>query len=148
MLLEDARRKLARLLDRDAFGQRVAAERHVAVLDRAFHRRIELGLDADQLDVGLDRARRDRHARHQPAAADRHHDRVEVGRLLEHLKRDGARPGDNLRIVERVDENIAVLERELAGLGVSVVEHVAVKDDLGAMAGGLSHLHRRRRSPA
>ena len=83
--------------------------------------------------------------RHQPAAADRNDDRVEIGRVLEHFQRHRARAGDDLRIVERVNEDVAVLERELAGLGVSIVEHVAVKDDLGAVAGGLRHLHRRRR---
>ena len=83
---QDARGQLARLLDRDALGERVAAERHVAALDRALHRRIELRLDPDQLDVGLHRARGDRDSRHQPAAADRNHDRVEIGRILEHLQ--------------------------------------------------------------
>ena len=54
-LLEDPRRQLARLLDGNAFRKRVAAKRHLAVLDRAFHRRIKLGLDSDELDVRLDR---------------------------------------------------------------------------------------------
>ena len=61
---------------------------------------------------------------------------------------DRARAGDDLRIVERVDEDIALLERQLARLGVGVVEHVAVQHDLRAMAFGLGDLHRRRRSPA
>ena len=39
IVLEDSRGQLARLLDRNAFGQRVAAQRHLAALDRAFHRR-------------------------------------------------------------------------------------------------------------
>ena len=38
---------------------------------------------------------------HEPAAADRDHDRVEVGRVLEHFEPDRARAGDDLRIVER-----------------------------------------------
>ena len=63
VFLEDSRRQLARLLDRDAFGERVAAQRHVAALDRAFHRGIELGLDSDQLDVRLHRAGGDRDSR-------------------------------------------------------------------------------------
>ena len=131
------------MLDRDALGQGIAAERQMNALDGAFHRRIELGLDSDQLQVRLDRAGRDRHARHQPAAADRDHDQVEVGRILEHFERD--RPGarDHLRIVERVDEAIAFLERELAGARIGVVEHVAVEHDGGAVPFGLGDLHRR-----
>jgi hypothetical protein len=54
---------------------------------------------------GLERARGDRHAADQPAAADRHHQRVEVGHLLEHLERDRAGPAMILRVVERVDEH-------------------------------------------
>ena len=80
---------------------------------------------------------------HEAAAADRHDDHVEVRRLLEHFERRRARSRDDLRIVERMDEHIALLERQLARLGVGVVEHVAVEHDLGAMAGGLRDFHRR-----
>ena len=130
---EDARRELARLLDGNALGERIAAQRHLAALDRAFHRRVELGLDSDQLDVRLDRARGDRDAGHQPAAADRDDDRVEVRRVLEHLEAERARAGDHLRIVEGVDEDVAVLERQLARLGEGIVDDLAVKHDLGAV---------------
>ena len=88
--------------------------------------------------LGLERARGDGDARHQPAAADRHDDHVEVGRILEHFDADRSRPGDDLRIVERMDEDIALLERQLARLGIGVVEHVAVKHDRRAVAGGLA----------
>ena len=43
---------------------------------------------------------------------------------------DGAGAGDDLRIVERVDEDIAVLERSSSrALAISVVEHRAVQHD-------------------
>ena len=42
-----------------------------------------------------------------------------------------------------VDEDIAVLERELARLGEGVVDDLAVEDDIRAVAGGL-----RRPSPS
>jgi hypothetical protein len=144
-ILENARGQLAGLLDRDAFGQGVAAQGQMAALDRAFHRRVELGLDADHGDVGLDRPGGDRHARHQPAAADRHDDRVEVGRILEHLEPDRAGAGDDLRVVERMDEHEALFERQLARLGVGVVKHVAVQHDGRAVARGLGDFHGRRR---
>ena len=76
--------------------------------DDILHRRIELGLDADHLDVGLERLGGDRNAGNQPAAADRDDQRVEVRRVLEHFERDGPGAGDDLRIVERMDEDIAV----------------------------------------
>ena len=66
--------------------------RQRAALDRAFHRRIELGLDADQLDVRLDRLGGGRDAGHQPAAADRDDQRVEVGRVRQHFERHRALP--------------------------------------------------------
>ena len=133
------------MFDRNAFGQRVAAKRHLAMLDCAFHRGIELGLDPDQFDVRLHRARCDRHARHQAAAADRHDDRIQVRRILEHLEPDRAGTGDDLRIVEGVDEDVAIFERQLAGAGKGVVDDLAVKHDLGAVAFGLRHLHDRSR---
>ena len=47
--------QLARLLDRDALGQRVAADRAMLAFDDILHRRIKLGLDPDHLDAGLER---------------------------------------------------------------------------------------------
>ena len=47
-VLENLPGEHAGLLDRNALGQRVAAEREPAALDRAFHRRVELGLGPDQ----------------------------------------------------------------------------------------------------
>ena len=52
---DDLPRQLAGHLDRDALGQRVAADRAVAALDDILHRRVELGLDADDFDVRIDR---------------------------------------------------------------------------------------------
>ena len=68
-------------------------------VQRVPHRRIERALDADDLDRGFDRPRGDRIAGDQSAAADRDHQHVEVGRLLQHFERDGALPGDHVRIV-------------------------------------------------
>ena len=59
-------------LDRDAFRERVAAHRKLLPLDEVVHRRIERGLHADDLDIGLERLGGDRHAGDQAAAADRH----------------------------------------------------------------------------
>ena len=45
---DDLAGQLARFLDRDALGQRVAADRAMAAFDDILHRRIKLGLDADR----------------------------------------------------------------------------------------------------
>ena len=55
IVLEDARGKLARLLNGNALGESIPTERHEAIFDHALHRRVELGLDPDQADVRLDR---------------------------------------------------------------------------------------------
>ena len=65
-------------LDRDAFGQRRAADRPVLGRDGVVEGGIEGGLDADDLDVGLDRLRRDGDPGDQPAAADGNDDLVEI----------------------------------------------------------------------
>ena len=51
--------------------------------------------------------------------------------------------GDDARIVERVDEGIAALGLELAGMGVGRVERLAVQDHRRAVPFGL-----RRPSPS
>ena len=70
--------------------------------------------------------------------------RVEVGRDFQHLQRDGALPGDNLRIVEGVDEDEAPFGFQLPRLHERVVDARPVQDDVGAMALGLRHLDGRR----
>ena len=72
---------------------------------KAFHiDGIERGLDADDLDVRLDRFRRDRIAGDQPAAADRNHQHIEIGCVVEHFERDRALSGNDARIIVRMDE--------------------------------------------
>ena len=74
----------------------------------------------------------------------RDHDRVEPGRVLEQFQPDRSGTGDNLWIVEWMNKDKALLDRQLARLGVGVVEHVAVKHDVRAVPRGLGYLHRRR----
>ena len=114
-------------------------------LDDILHRRIEFGLDPDDLDLGLERFRRDRHPADQPAAADRHHQQVEIGRGVEHLERDRPLPRDHIDVVERVDEHHPMFLLQFAGMGMSIVEHLAAKHRIGAMALGLGDLHCRSR---
>ena len=92
-----------------------AAERPLLAVQRVPERRIERRLRADDLDRRLERARRDRDAGDQPAAADRDHQHVEVGHILQHLERDGALPGDDMRIVVRMHPGQAALARQRLG---------------------------------
>ena len=80
-------------------------------LDRVDHRREALGLHADDLDARLARARRHRDAGDQAAAADRHHQRVELRAPLEHLERHRALPGDDRFVVVGMDEGEAARAR-------------------------------------
>ena len=124
----------ARLLDRDALGQRVAAHRQLRALDGVVHRRIELGLDAD--DLGCPASARLAATAMPEISPPPPIGTTSVSRsrhLLQHLERDGALPGDDMRIVEGMDEGqalrLAVRCARIAGL----VERLAVEDDLGAV---------------
>ena len=70
---------------------------------------------ADHLDRMIGRARDGRHAGDQPAATDRHHQRIDRRHIGQHLCRDGALSRDRARIIERVDEGEAALRLQQAG---------------------------------
>ena len=65
-------------------------------------------------DVGTQRLDRGGDAGEQPAAAGRHDDGPDVGALLEDLQADGALPGDDVGVVEGVDQHRAGLGRRTA----------------------------------
>ncbi len=109
------------------------------------HRRIELHLDADDLDRGLDVLGGDGDAANDPAAADRHDDAVEVGRVLEHLDADRALSGDDLVVVIGVDEKEALFLDQGLGGDLAVGQRLARQDDTGAMRPGALDLGRGRR---
>ena len=85
-------------------------------------------------------------AGHQPAAADRNDDRVEVRRVLEHFEPDRARAGDDLRVVERSGRRRS---RSRAPARAPWRKRRRTSSPcsttVGAVALGLRHLHRRRR---
>ena len=121
----------------------------VAALDDILHRRVELGLDPDDLDVGLDRLGRDGDAAEISPPPP-------IGTTS--MSRSGAAssissaivpaPGDHRGIVERMDEDQPALGLELLGMGMGVVEPLAVQHDGRAMALGLGDLHRSGSKPA
>src|SRR3546814_4219754 len=82
----------------------------------------QFSLDPDDLDIPARGPRDRRHARDQSTAADRCDERVDIGCVLEHLDRGRALAGDDARIVERVDEGVAALGLQFAGVRISGVE--------------------------
>ncbi len=78
----------ARLLDRDpsAKGRSRGRRTRIFAAQQAIHRGIERRLDADDLDLRLERLGRDRDPGYQPAAADRHDERVEIRSVGEQLE--------------------------------------------------------------
>ena len=105
---------VARAADRDAVGHRRhrrPAATGPAGGQRGRVRRGALGLHADHPDVGRQRLDRDRDAGEQPAAAGADDDGAHVRALLEDLQADRALPGDDVGVVERVDEHRAGLAR-------------------------------------
>ena len=77
-VVDDPARDLEReppdVLDRDAFGERVAAALGRKTAERRPERRVELGLDADDRRLRGQRLNRGGDAGDEAAAADRHHD--------------------------------------------------------------------------
>ena len=101
------------------------------------------GLDADDLDVGRLRLDHRADAGDQAAAADRHDDRFDVGRLLEDLERHRALARDHVRVVERMDEREAVALGELAGVRARLGQVGAVQDDVRAELAAVGDLDQR-----
>ena len=139
--LRDLERVHADGAHRDAVGEDAdVVERDApAGLQRLVHRvRLER-LDADDADVGQHGLDVAGDAGEQAAAADRHEHRVQRLALPvpDDLVADGALPGDDQRIVERVDEREPGLGDQAIAVGLRVRVAVADEDDLGA-----ARLHR------
>src|SRR5690606_16321861 len=90
---------LARCLDGDAFGQRIAAHGAGLALDEIVHGRVERRLDANDTNVRVDALGGNRNAGYQAAAADRHDERIQLGNRSQHLQRHRALAGNDERIV-------------------------------------------------
>ncbi len=133
------------VLHRNALGERRPAARPVGAVERVPHRRVERGFRPHHLDPRPHRARRDRVAGDQPAAADRDHQHVEIGDLLQHLQRDRALAGDDQGVVVGVDPGQVALLRERGGARLRLGNALALEHDLRAIGPGRRHLHVGRR---
>ena len=140
-LAHDRQRQYPHILHRDAFGQRRAAERTVFAVQGIPERWVERGLRPDDLDCGLARAGGDRGAGNKPAAADGDHQRIEVGRVLQHLQCDGALARDHQRVVIGMDEGQAALAANGFGAKLRLRYRLALEHHLGAVRLRRLHLH-------
>ena len=80
----------------------------------------------------------------QAASAHAHDDRADVGALLEDLQPDGALPGDDVRVVERVDQHRPGPRGVLPGRDQAVVDGLAELLDLRAVPASRHQLGDRR----
>ena len=112
-------------------------------LDAALHRRTVRRLDADHAHGRPVALHRHRHAGDEPAAADRHDDRVELGPVLHHFEPQRPLSGNQLLVVERVDVGQPFVANQLLCLLVRLVPDGAVQDDLRAVAARCRDLRRR-----
>ena len=113
---DDRARERTRPLDRDPFGDRMAARGRRATFEGLVHGGIKCRLDAVDLDGRLERLGGDRRACDEPAAADRHHETVEPGCLRQELEGHGTLARDDREIVIGVNEDMALCLHERMGV--------------------------------
>ena len=130
----------AGLLDGDTVGdgQYGGEGLYLVVVAALHHAGGAAGLHADDADGGFEGLEGIGHAAGQSAAADGHEHHVDVGVVGEDFHTDGALSGDDLLVVEGVDEGHVALLVELQGAGVGIVIDAGHEAYLGAHgAGGL-----------
>ena len=103
-----------------------------------------LRLHPDHPHVGPQRLHREGDAGREPAAADADDDRAHLGALLQDLQPDRALPGDDVRVVEGVDEDRARSPRAYSCAAASVSSTtVPCRTHLGAVVPGRRDLRQR-----
>ncbi len=145
MLLRQLEGELADLPDGDAVGDRGGGRQRQALAapERGLHRRDLFGLDPDYPDLGVLRLDRERNAGDQAPASHRDNDGVKVGALLEQFQPQRPLAGDDLGIVEGMDEGQPALGFDLPGVGVSFVVIGAGQHHLSLVVARGGHLDER-----
>ncbi len=90
-----------------------------------------LGLDSDDFDLGIERARGQGDARSPAAPAHGHQDDFDIGQILDDLQADGSHAGDQMRLVRRMDVAISLALGQLLDVLARFVEVSPVDEDLG-----------------
>ena len=104
------------------------------------HGGVGLDLGAVDGDAGMQRGRGDEAAGEQAAAADGNDQRVEIGRILQHLQRHGALAGDDARIVVGMDEDQRLRRGQFVRVRRGLGQGFADQHDIGAPGRGAGHL--------
>ncbi len=133
----EAKGQLADLAHGDTIGKQAdLTERHALIgLQGGCHARGILRFDADHLDVGPQEFDRGRDAGGEAATSDRdEHGFDRIGMLPQDFEADGALSGNDVEIVERMNESQALLPFDLPGLGIGLIECIAMQDHLSAAA--------------
>ena len=112
-IANDRQRKLSDILNRDAFGKCRPADRPVIVVQRVPDRRIERGFRAHDIYAAVFGTRCNGVAGNKPAAADRKDQDIQIGDILQHLEGDRPLPGNDSRVVIRVDKQKPPLRLDL-----------------------------------
>ena len=94
--------------------------------------RVKRRLHADDLDGRVDMLGRDSDAGNHAAAADGHDQCFKVRRRFENFQPHRALPGDNQRVVEGRDQCQTLSLDQVVGMGLGVVECLAVQDHFRA----------------
>ena len=126
----------ARRFDGDAFRDGLAAIVRRELAHRIVHRGIESRLDTDHLDARVQGLGGGRHARHDPPAADGHHDRLQLGKVRQQLQADRALAGNDQRIVIGMHEGQPLARRHVAGIDGGSVDALPMDQYPGAEACG------------
>ena len=116
----------------------------VASFERAREAGCALGLHADHADLGVVQLGKGRDAAGQAATAHGNQDGVDQRQLLDDLHGDGALTGSDGLVVERRNIGEAFALGKFDGVRLRLVEYVAKKHDLGAVALGALDLDERR----
>ncbi len=143
---DDGERQPPGPLDRDAVGDgpRAIGDDGMSGRERGRDRGARRRLHADDAHAGPQRLGGNRNPRDEPAAADGHDDGVDLGAGVEEFEADRALPGDDARVVERVDERQPALGDQFVDTLRGIVEGGAVEDDLGAESARGSDFGERR----
>jgi hypothetical protein len=143
-IAENFARQLAGLTDGDPLRQSKAANRPVSPVIEIGKRRKEIRLHPYELDIRFYLACREPAASGQTTPADRQDQRVEIGIFGEHLAGQRSLPGQNHRVVERVDENRSGLRGQRQRMRLCRIEIRARDIDLCSKRPGLVYFHHRR----
>ena len=147
-LARQGKRQFAHLPNGDTIGEDAdVIEAHATpLLERSIHGVGFEGLHADHLHVGSERLDVPRDAGDEAAATDRHEHRGQSFlAVAEDLSADGPLPGDDERIVERMNERHGRLGGESVAMRLRVAVAVSREHDLGAHRARRVHLDPRRR---